>query len=204
MPIIFSNRSTNSHQKRQLLEALLSAGATGLFAASTLVQITKLCIVHNAASPDPLVAILTSLIRANCPLDYKDFAALRHVISSNRTDLIDIFLSSELFNECLASIGFSSIDQEAALDLRFSIASKLLAKGASGEPIHEALIRAVKTQDHKLIQLLVRGGADVGFEHGRSLEVATELFDISALEMLLAAKPKVSLPWKLSTILNLY
>jgi len=292
VPMIFSDRTTNNNQKRQLLEALLSGGATGSQAASTLLEISKLCTVHNSAVDNPLVAILVHLIRANASLDYEHSAALKHVVSSGRTDLIDIFLSSENFNDRLASIGFSSIDLNAAAELRVLISSKLLEKGASGTPLHEALIYAVKknhlaavnlllsgnglskasvdyhdaealkdavsrekddlvklllasglkpssassafpsiwnchkegrlvlahdllnhgatganvnrglvnaledrglTRDHRLIKLLVQGRADLGFENGRALELATQYYDMIALQVLLAGKPPVSL-----------
>jgi hypothetical protein len=236
--------------------------------------------------------MIISLIHANTSLDYENAAALKIIVSSSRTDLIDIFLSSENFNERLASIAFSSIDLNATPDVRVTIASKLLAKGASGTPLHDALIYAVKTdhieavnlllagngfskasvdyrdaaaikdaisrekiqvvklllasgspqpssasssfphiwlcskegrlvlaqellnhgaagvdvnvglvlaledrgpnRDHRLIKLLVRGRADLGFENGRALELATTFFDMIALEMLLAEKPPVS------------
>jgi hypothetical protein len=202
-----------------------------------------------------------------------------------------IILSAENFNEHLASIGFSSIDPKASPDLWVLIASKLLAKGASGNPLHEGLIHAVKrdhveavnlllagngyskasvdyreaavlkdavarekihlvkrllasdpkpsstsgafpniwkyqkegrlvlaqellshgatglhvdeglvlaledrgpTRDQRLIKVLVQGGADLGFRDGRAIELATQLFDLPALEILLAEKPSVS------------
>lgn len=236
--------------------------------------------------------MIICLIDANTSLDYENAAALKNIISSSRIDLLDIFLSSNNFNERLASIAFSSIDLNATPDLRVTIMSKLLAKGASGIPLHEALIYAVKTdhtaainllvagngfskasvdfrdaaaikdatsrekiqvvklllasgnpqpssassafphiwkcskngrlelalellnhgaagvnisigllraledrdynRDHELMKLLVREGADLGFENGRALELATEFFDMIGLEILLAKKPPVS------------
>jgi hypothetical protein len=128
VPMIFSDRTTSYDQKRQILEALLSGGATGSRAAPTLLEVTKQCIRKNAALGDALVAILSSLLRMNASLDYEHSAALKLIVSSCRTDLMDIFFSSENFNDHLASVCFSSVDPNAAPDLRVLIASKLLAK----------------------------------------------------------------------------
>jgi hypothetical protein len=54
VPMIFSNRSTNNEQKRQILEALLSGGATGSRAAATLLEVAKSCVVQNATPDNPL------------------------------------------------------------------------------------------------------------------------------------------------------
>ena len=69
------------------------------------------------------------------------------MISSGHLDLIDIFLAAESFNPQMATIAFSAISPAAAPNIKVSIGSKLLAKGASGIPLHEALVYAVRT-DH--------------------------------------------------------
>jgi len=101
--------------------------------------------------------MINHLLRANTSLEFENAAALRNVVSSSRVDLIDMFISLERFDDRLASIAFSSIDLNASPGVRVAIASKLLAKGASGTPLHEALIYAVKTDHTEAINLLLAG-----------------------------------------------
>ena len=76
------------------------------------------------------------------------------------------------------------------------LAQDLLDHGATGVNISKSLITALEdrgpSRDHRLIKLLVRGRADLGFENGRAIELATQFFDMRALDMLLAEKPPVS------------
>jgi hypothetical protein len=101
--------------------------------------------------------MIKSLLSANTSLDFENAAALKNVVSSSRIELIDMFLSSESLNDRHASIAFSSIDMNTSPGVRVTIASKLLAKGASGTPLHEALIYAVKTDHMEAISLLLAG-----------------------------------------------
>jgi hypothetical protein len=47
VPFIFSNITTTNYQNKELLGALLSGGATGARAASTLLELVKQCTAHN-------------------------------------------------------------------------------------------------------------------------------------------------------------
>ena len=135
--------------------------------------------------------MIISLIHANTSLDYENAAALKIIVSSSRTDLIDIFLSSENFNERLASIAFSSIDLNATPDVRVTIASKLLAKGASGTPLHDALIYAVKTDHIEAVNLLLEGNgfskASVDYRDAAAIKDAISREKIQVVKLLLAS-----------------
>lgn len=77
------------------------------------------------------------------------------------------------------------------------LAYELLKHGkASGDSVTKSLVTALEDcgpdRDHRLIKLLIQGGADLGYEDGRAFELATQYFDMPALDMLLAEKPQVS------------
>jgi hypothetical protein len=72
------------------------------------------------------------------------------------------------------------------------MARELLDHKAEGYPVNISLITAVvdygATRDERFIKLLVNEGADVNFENGKAIDLATQSFDVAVLDVLLAGK----------------
>jgi hypothetical protein len=196
--LVFSDDSTTIAQKLTLVKILLSAGAKGDGTASTLIHVAELC-TNSPANPwrdAALIKTLKLLVKYNASLEFDDSAALRIAIHSSRIALIDIFLKAHNFNARLATIAFTAIDQAATEDLQLLIVSKLLEKGASGTPLHEALIYAVKTDHTAAVEMLVvrteSNKASVDYKEAAALQDAVSREKINLVKILLSGGPSIS------------
>jgi ankyrin repeat protein len=76
---------------------------------------------------------------------------------------------------------------------RLETAKLLLGRGARGVEVDQTLIRALAeppaSQDLSLITDLVRHGANVDYENGKSIQLVTGQADVAVLNLLLESKP---------------
>ncbi|KAH8595954.1 hypothetical protein B0O99DRAFT_594245 [Bisporella sp. PMI_857] len=196
LPIAFINESTSAYQKKLLISILLHAGANGVGAAWSLRYVTNFCINSDPKGEDfESIEALDLLLQFNASLNYQDQAALKQIVSSGRTDLLDRVLTANHFDEKLATIGFASISSTADRALQGSIASRLLDRGASGAPVHEALIAATASNHMEAVTLLVTGNrpnkASVDYHDAKALKDAVSRGEIELVKVLLSGNPNV-------------
>ncbi|KAI0489777.1 hypothetical protein F4859DRAFT_166623 [Xylaria cf. heliscus] len=132
-------------------------------------------------------------------------------VANNCQALIDATLNlpALLFDELLesgvtgedASLVFSRAFRFSDPDLRiseraFKIATSLLEKGAKGDGVGFALVTVLKQHDVapqsvtiSFVNLLLKHGADVNYNHGEALQLAVAHGNAELLERLLGVKP---------------
>ncbi|KAK4140262.1 uncharacterized protein C8A04DRAFT_15117 [Dichotomopilus funicola] len=142
---LLTHTTIGPNEKMALTEALLCAGASGDPVSLALAQ----------ACSTQFYDMVTLLVSYGASIEYQGGAIVRTAISRGQTNLAQLLLgeSSRLSpisaSECVMCIpkGVSPEDRHAMLSL-------LLAKGAVGTSLHEALITAVEAGDLQSAQLL--------------------------------------------------
>ncbi|KAL3439854.1 hypothetical protein BJX65DRAFT_315362 [Aspergillus insuetus] len=73
----------------------------------------------------------------------------------------------------------------------WKLATLLLAQGATGVVVHEALVNRVKVRDLKSVKLLLIYGASVDYNDGRALDIAIKSWEMDFIMTILHHNPKV-------------
>ena len=168
----------------QLLLVLFSRGASTAEVNAALVNAvsegpdslpTIDLLLKNKASVDFDNGRAIKLAAANCYESILECLLNQTHNPEHRSDAIEITMRENSFNP----------------PMRLSSVRLLTRDGVTrNATIHNALIQAVREKDHSLAQFLLQSHADLNFEDGRSVMIATEQADIRSLELLATAKPQ--------------
>ncbi|KAF3907531.1 Ankyrin-2 [Arthrobotrys entomopaga] len=159
---------------KALASLLLDAGASGDNVAKLLVQAVRAG--YNG--------LLQMLIDKGASIEYNNAEALVHAITSVNTQKVTTLLKSPIDPEH-ATIAFAAIDMFLDEPTLHELMSLLLARGATGDPVNQALLNAVRNQQWTVINLLLSNGANVGFANSASLVHAVSQSDEAMLDTLL-------------------
>jgi ankyrin repeat protein len=195
--IAFSeNIPVGLQDRMDLMEILLSNGARGPGSAATLVKITQLMVAKPEPTLEPVLRnMMELLIRFETSIDFENAAALKLCVSKTRIDLLDILLRTTNLDPNLASAAFSMIDSNTTPPEKVEIGSRLLARGAYGVPLHEALITAANMDHIEGVEMLVlREGsnkASVDYRNAQALQDAVSREKLQIVDIMLTAAPSV-------------
>ncbi|KAK6536822.1 hypothetical protein TWF281_001033 [Arthrobotrys megalospora] len=159
---------------KKLASLLLAAGGVGENAAKLLVQAVR------AGYND----LLHLLIDGGVSIEYNNAEALVHAITAVDTRKVKALLKATIGPNS-ASIAFAAIDMFLDETQLHEVMSLLLAKGAYGDPVNQALLNAVRKQQWTIINLLLSNNADVGYANAASLIHAVSEADEAMLDTLL-------------------
>ncbi|KAL1837973.1 hypothetical protein VTJ49DRAFT_3162 [Mycothermus thermophilus] len=133
-------------QKIAITEALLCAGASGPPVSDLLAQ----------ACEGEFYDMVSLLVSYGASIEHQDAAALRSAIARGKAGLVQLLLTDRsTLSPIYASECLTSVPKIISPEDRHAIFSLLLRKGASGIPLHDALIDAVKAGDLRSVELLV-------------------------------------------------
>ncbi|KAL2267029.1 hypothetical protein VTJ83DRAFT_4306 [Remersonia thermophila] len=146
----FSRLLTHGHmgvtQKIAIAEALLCAGASGDAVSDLLAQ----------ACEAEFYDMVNLLVSYGASIEHQDAAALRGAIARGKAGIVQLLLTDRsTLSPIYASECLTNVPKIIAPEDRHFIFSLLLRKGASGTPLHEALIDAVRAGDLPSVELLV-------------------------------------------------
>ncbi|KAH7253607.1 uncharacterized protein BKA55DRAFT_511121 [Fusarium redolens] len=139
--------------------------------------------------------LIKLLLDNGAPLDSSsdfDSSPLVQVIKKGDVAVLNILCSAKPTAEALAAalpFAFNTI-VAFGYDIALELMTLLLKQGASGPPVHEALLKAI-TSDVPLnfVQLLTEHGADVNYAFGQAFVRAVEMDKPSLLELLCSSSP---------------
>ncbi|KAF4625271.1 hypothetical protein G7Y89_g12898 [Cudoniella acicularis] len=177
-----------------MINILLSNGARGPGSDSTLVKIISKMVFESTSIAIPTLDNLArSLIRYDASINHESAAALKLCVANTRIDLVDILLASPNLNPGLASEAFAMMDIRSTPEEKIEIASRLLARGASGKCLDDALIHAVKTDHIEAVRLLIlrqeQNRASVDYADAQALQDAVSREKLEIVDILLKAIP---------------
>lgn len=159
--------------------------------------------IERGANSESLGAILTSAIRSGhremiiylithrASVNYRDGEALRLAICAADPTIFDLLLQCEpsqaSFDRCMLFL-FSLSHADVTPERQLALVSRLLAIGASGAEVNEALLR-ISAWDpspikNKLIRLFISYKADVNYKEGSCFGLAAEVADTEAIRLL--------------------
>ncbi|KAL1900029.1 hypothetical protein Cpir12675_001135 [Ceratocystis pirilliformis] len=199
---LFEQSQVHPHEKLDMTELLLCAGARGDAASRAL--------LHAASSQ--FVEMVRLLIRYGASVQYLDGAVIKEVVTKGHDNLLKTLLSSGLpLSPQLASDCVKLIPPHINPDCRYSLLTMLLRNGASGECLDEALVQAVLSGNDTIIDLLVKPEfpnkgsttcpsgrqevlnshaiASVDYKNGEAIKAALAAGDISVISTLLSVGP---------------
>ncbi|KAH0491681.1 hypothetical protein TgHK011_003098 [Trichoderma gracile] len=195
----FEHSSMNPASKLELAELLLCAGAGGDFLSQAL-ELSCETQFYDMAN---LLAVYGASI------EYNDASMLKGAIARGQLDLVNSLLHERTaLSPPAASSCVSAIPKQAAFEVRYSLLTLLLKKGANGEALHEALINAVEAGDVDSVELLLKthfpttqpnghkpvtsgrhAVASVDYKNGRAIGAAVMQSNVEMTRQLLAARP---------------
>jgi ankyrin repeat protein len=171
-------------ERYRVVTALLVKGANGPALTRWL----------NKAIEDGDSQLVELILRSGTSVASGTMEALRLAITKKDRRSLQMILQSKLPPESISKV-FPLLWQNYTPAERLESAKLLLERGARGVEVDRALIRAIteynSSAEFSLITELVRHGADVNFEDGRSLQLATTLADVPLLKLLLESKPSL-------------
>ncbi|EPS36381.1 hypothetical protein H072_10080 [Dactylellina haptotyla CBS 200.50] len=170
--IPFSSQSEENI--KTLASLLLGAGASGDNVAKLLVQSVR------AGYND----LLQLLVDKGASIEYNNAEALVHAITSVNIQKVKTLLKAPI-DAAHATIAFAAIDMFLEETVLHELMGLLLAKGASGDPVNQALLNAVRNIQWTLINLLLSNGANAGYSNAASLTHAVSMADEAMLDTLL-------------------
>jgi hypothetical protein len=188
------SQAVDLEQMLWMMDILLSNGAHGPGSNSTLIKITMKVLSQPESTANPtLHSMMRLLIRHDASIDYKSGAALKACVSKNRVELVEILLAARDLDIEVATEAFALIDFTDEPDTKVQVAKMLLAKGACGNPLHEALIQAVKINHLGAVEMLVLreepNRASVNYCRAQALQDAVSREKLQIVEVLLTANP---------------
>ncbi|PGH09190.1 hypothetical protein AJ79_05719 [Helicocarpus griseus UAMH5409] len=179
LPEISTNLSPS--EKLAVISTLVERGACG--------YALHPCLVDAVQRNDE--AIAEYLISKHASVDYDNAQALRCAISSVSLPLFKLLLngrpSPKTLEQCFSSL------EAAPPKPRLAMATGLLAAGAKGEEVENALVRAVMSdftmEKEPLIYEFVRHGIDVNVCQGKCFRESSRTGDVGVLNILLKGIP---------------
>ncbi|KAF2675954.1 ankyrin [Lentithecium fluviatile CBS 122367] len=176
---------TSRPERLHVISALVRKGANGDPVQRWLVR----------AVEDGDSALMNLLLNAGVPVSGSTSAIQAAVARKDTQSLRTLLKSQSTTPQSLASV-FPLIGSGYAASERLEVARLLLAYGARGSGVDEALVDAVAdtstSRDVALITELVHHGADVNYRNGKAVGLAVTQADASILHLLCDAKPSLA------------
>jgi hypothetical protein len=178
-PVMFSGR------QGQLMELLLNGGARG----------NDVDAVLSGAVEQRWGEMVELLMDKGTRISCRNAEAYRRAIHAVDYEMLHILdgdklgadLATDIFGSLYTTKHGASI---TPLDW-WRLATLLLAQGAAGDVIHEALVNRVNVRDLKSVKLLLVYGASVDYKDGRALDIAVKSGEMDYIVTMLHHKPKV-------------
>ena len=170
-----ANSSMKLPEQHLLIETLLCGGAQGECVAETLVQVVR--------SGNRKIARLL-ILHGACPL-HRSAEALKIAVAAGDVDLVNILLVDSVTKE-YASRLFKEIPRPYTEPQTYKLMSTLIFKGASGDPLDEALVVAVQQQSGVITRLLLDHKASADYNGAQALQIAASAGDLSTVGLLLS------------------
>lgn len=191
---ISENIGIDFQQKLWMMDVLLSNGARGPNTDSTLVEVTKKILSKPESTQNSTLRdMMRLMICHDTSINYKSGAAVKSCVAKTRVDLVEILLAADGLKTDLASEAFAMIDFTINPKVKAKLATILLAKGACGIPLHEALIQATRINHLGIVELLVlrqeSNRASVDYKQAQALQDAVFAENLQIVEVLLTANP---------------
>ncbi|KAL7948567.1 hypothetical protein V8C42DRAFT_314859 [Trichoderma barbatum] len=198
----FEHPSMNPDSKLELAELLLCAGAGGDFLSQAL----------ELSCETQFYDMANLLATYGASIEYNDASMLKGAIARGQLDLVNSLLHDRTaLSAPAASSCVSAIPKQAAPEVRYTLLSLLLKKGANGDALSHVLIDAVEAGDANSVELLLNpyfptsqtnghkpmnGGrhavASVDYQNGRALCAAIIQSNIELTRKLLTARPSAN------------
>ncbi|KAG4432294.1 hypothetical protein IFR05_012223 [Cadophora sp. M221] len=138
--------------------------------------------------------LIQFLLHSKAPIDGVGDDASNALLTAARKGALSTLVmlcNAKPQNETLSKavpIAFNTIDSHGD-DVALSMIRLLLRMGASGSPIHETLLHAIKKDKHGIARVLLRHGADANHAGGGSFHIALTMKSLSLLRLLCASCP---------------
>lgn len=143
---LLNHQNINPNEKMATAEVLLCAGANGDAVAQALVH----------ASATDFIDMVHLLVAYGASIEHQDARAIRKAISAGKFDLVDVMLNGQAkLSPAHASECVSALPKKLRFEDRHAVLVLLLRKGASGDPLDEALIDATEAGDVEAAKLLL-------------------------------------------------
>ncbi|KAL5095122.1 hypothetical protein Trisim1_003731 [Trichoderma cf. simile WF8] len=199
----FEHPSMNPDSKLELSELLLCAGAGGDFLSQAL----------ELSCETQFYDMANLLAMYGASIEYNDASMLKGAIARGQLDLVNSLLHDRTaLSPPAASSCVSAIPKQAAPEVRYTLLSLLLRKGANGDALSHVLVDAVEAGDMNSVELLLNpyfsasqanghnkpmnGGrhavASIDYQNGRALSAAVMQSNIELARKLLTARPSAS------------
>ncbi|GAP84767.2 putative ankyrin repeat containing protein [Rosellinia necatrix] len=174
-----------------------------LFRAGKLVPSAVHSALHRAVNEEePEERLIHLLINHRASPVVNNCQTLIDATSNLPAELFEELLGSRVASEDASLVfgrAFRFGDSSSwASERGLKIATSLLAKGAKGDGVGSALVAVLKQHitapqsvTHSFVDLLLKNGADVNFNHGEALQLAAAHGNSKLLARLLAEKPSV-------------
>ncbi|KAL7800180.1 hypothetical protein V8C37DRAFT_364370 [Trichoderma ceciliae] len=198
----FEHPSMNPDAKLEFAELLLCAGAGGDFLSQAL----------EMSCETQFYDMANMLAMYGASIEYNDASMLKGAIARGQLDLVNSLLHDRTaLSPPAASSCVSAIPKQAASEVRYTLLSLLLRKGANGEALNQALVDAVEAGDANSAELLLNpyfsspqtnghkpmnsgrhAIASVDYQNGRAICAAVMQSNIELTRKLLAARPSAN------------
>lgn len=149
----------------------------------------------NRAIEEGDPALVELLLRSGTSIDPATNGSLQLAITKKDRRSLQMILNNKLSPASLSKV-FPLLWQNYAASERLETGKLLLKWGARGVEVDQTLIRALSeppsSRDQNFIAELVRYGANVDYESGKGIQVATSQADVALLKILLKGKPSIN------------
>ncbi len=204
---LLEHSTIGPNEKMTLTEALLCAGASG----------DPVSLALSQACATEFYDMVSLLVTYGASVEFQNASIVRHALSRGQTNLVQLLLSdSATLSPIYASECVECIPKMILPEDRHAMLSILLRKGAAGNPLHEALIDAVRASDLQSVELLLaphfpgaqpiattlsrrnsapgkvyvrHETASVDYNNGLALSIAVKSGELAMVKQLLAGKP---------------
>lgn len=168
----------------QILPVLFSSGVSGAEVNAALINA-----VCEGPASQPTIDLL---LKNNASADSENGRAIKLAVANGYNSILECLLNHSNNPEHRSDAIKITMREDSFNHLSRLSSVRLLTRAgvAKNATIHNALIQAVREQDHSLTQCLLESHADPNFENGKSVIIATEQADIQSLELLATAKPQ--------------
>jgi hypothetical protein len=178
-PIIFACR------RGQFIELLLNGGARG----------NDVDVVLSGAVEQRWGEMVELLMDKGTPISCCKGQAYRKAIHALDYEMLHILdgdkLGANLATDIFGSLYTTQHGARISPQDWWKLATLLLAQGAAGDVVHEALVNRVNVWDLKSVKLLLVYGASVDYNDGRALDIAVKNGEMDYIVTILHHKPKV-------------
>lgn len=173
-------RITDSQDLYQFLHLLLCCGLSPTGPKLGRLLITA-CQQNDVRMADMLISygVSTDLEEARC---------LREALARSSFQLVDAILGTSVAPDH-ASAALDVVPVDISKPERLRVVGALVAKGASGRPLEQWLVRAVEDGDSDLMDLLLNASIKHTGGNDRAIQAAVARKDARSLRLLLASRP---------------